>query len=97
MTVRDDVRAERSALTESLTTTMGVQAPTAGGGWTAIDLAAHVVAAERTAGMLTFCLRTLPARGLSGPAAQRRKLRRRIRLLRRSFARLVVAPAVPPT
>ncbi|MEE3751893.1 maleylpyruvate isomerase family mycothiol-dependent enzyme [Mycobacterium intracellulare] len=63
MTVRDDVDAERSALADSLEA-VGPQAATACGDWTAFDLAAHVVAAERAAGVLAFCVRTLAARGV---------------------------------
>lgn len=63
MTVRDDVEAERSALADSLEA-VGAEAATACGAWTAFDLAAHVVAAERAAGVLAFCVRALAARGV---------------------------------
>lgn len=63
MTVRDDVEAERCALADSLEA-VGPQAATACGDWTAFDLAAHVVAAERAAGVLAFCVRALAARGV---------------------------------
>lgn len=63
MTVRDDVEAERSALADSLEA-VGPQAQTVCGDWTAFDLAAHVVAAERAAGVVAFCVRALAARGV---------------------------------
>lgn len=59
VTVRDDVEAERAMLADSLQAA-GAQEPTACGDWTAFDLAAHVVSAERAAGVLAFGeLRTL--------------------------------------
>ena len=61
--VRDDVEAERAMLANSLEV-VGPQAHTACGDWTAFDLAAHVVAAERAAGALAFCVRVLAARGV---------------------------------
>jgi uncharacterized protein (TIGR03083 family) len=61
--VRDDVEAERAALADSLEA-VGPQAQTACDDWTAFDLAAHVVAAERASGTLAFCVRTLAARGV---------------------------------
>lgn len=63
VTVRDDVEAERAALADSLQV-LGPQAQTACSDWTAFDLAAHVVAAERAAGAPAFCVRTLAARGV---------------------------------
>jgi uncharacterized protein (TIGR03083 family) len=63
VTIRDDVEAERAALADSLEA-VGPQAQTACGDWTAFDLAAHVVAAERAAGVLAFCVRALAARGV---------------------------------
>lgn len=63
MTVREDVEAERASLAESLEA-VGPEAHTACGDWTAFDLAAHLVAAERAAGALTFCVRVLAARGV---------------------------------
>jgi uncharacterized protein (TIGR03083 family) len=63
VTVREDVGAERAMLADSLEA-VGPQAPTACGDWTAFDLAAHVVAAERAAGALAFCIRALAARGV---------------------------------
>jgi Mycothiol maleylpyruvate isomerase N-terminal domain len=59
VTVRDDVEAERAMLADSLEAA-AAQAPTACGDWTAFDLAAHVVSAERAAGVPAFGeLRTL--------------------------------------
>ena len=63
VTVRDDVEAERAALADSLEA-VGPQAQTACSDWTAFDLAAHVVAADRVAGVLAFCVRALAARGV---------------------------------
>jgi uncharacterized protein (TIGR03083 family) len=63
VTVRDDVEAERAMLADSLEA-VGPQARTACGDWTAFDLAAHVVAGERGAGALAFCVRALAARGV---------------------------------
>ena len=63
VTVRDGVDAERAALADSLEA-VGPQARTACGDWTAFDLAAHVVAAERAAGALAFCVRVLAGRGV---------------------------------
>lgn len=62
MGVRDEIAAERSALAASLES-VGPEAPTACGGWTAFDLAAHVVASEQGSGVVSFCVRTLAARG----------------------------------
>lgn len=63
MTVDRDIEAERGAMAESLET-VGPQARTACGGWTAFDLAAHVVSAERAIGVPVFVVRTLAARGV---------------------------------
>jgi uncharacterized protein (TIGR03083 family) len=63
VTVREDVEAERGMLADSLEA-VDPQAPTACGDWTAFDLAAHVVAAERAGGVLAFCIRTLASRGV---------------------------------
>jgi uncharacterized protein (TIGR03083 family) len=63
VTVRDDVEAERAMLADSFEA-VGPEAQTACGDWTAFDLAAHVVAAERAAGALAFCVRALAARGV---------------------------------
>lgn len=68
MTGRDNVESERSALADSLEA-LGPQAATACGDWTAFDLAAHVVAAERAAGVPAFCIRTLAVRGVQFPSS----------------------------
>jgi len=64
-----DVEAERAAVAESLSA-VGPLARTACGDWTAFDLAAHLVSAERLA-VLTFVLRSLLVRGVSGSTASR--------------------------
>lgn len=43
---------------------VGPQASAGCGDWTAFDLAAHIVAADRAAGALAFCIRVLAARGV---------------------------------
>lgn len=102
MTARDDVEAERSALADSLVA-VGPQAPTVCGDWTAFDLAAHVVAAERAAGIPAFCIRTLAARGVQfSPRTEvaRWVIRRQRRIgyhaliarLRQPSPRLLLAP-----
>ena len=63
MTARDDVEAERALLATSLEL-VGGGAEAGCGAWTAFDLAAHVVAADRAAGALAFCVRALAARGV---------------------------------
>jgi uncharacterized protein (TIGR03083 family) len=63
VTVRDDVTSERAMLADSLET-LGPQAATACGNWTAFDLAAHILAGERAAGVPAFCIRALAARGV---------------------------------
>lgn len=63
MTVGEDVEVERAALADSLEA-VGPEASAGCGSWTAFDLAAHVVAADRAAGTLAFCIRVLAARGL---------------------------------
>jgi len=63
ISLMDDIAAERAAVVKSLTT-VGPSAPTACGGWTALDLAAHLVSEERLGGALTFCGRSLAARGV---------------------------------
>ena len=69
MTIADDVEAERAAVAESLSA-VGPLARTACGDWTAFDLAAHLVSAERLS-VLTFVLRSLAVRGVSGSTASR--------------------------
>lgn len=102
MTVRDDVEAERCALADSLEA-LGPHAATACGDWTAFDLAAHVVAAERAAGVLAFCVRALAPRGVQfSPRAEVADLviRRQRRIgypaliarLREPSPRLLLAP-----
>lgn len=102
MTVRHDVEAERCALADSLEA-VGPQAATACGDWTAFDLAAHVVAAERAAGVLAFCVRALAARGVQlSPRAEVADwvIRRQRRIgypaliarLRKPSPRLLLAP-----
>jgi uncharacterized protein (TIGR03083 family) len=70
-----------------------------------LDLAAHVVAAERAAGALAFCVRVLAARGVQfqpRPQVVRWAIRREsrdgysevIRRLRQRSPRLLLAPAV---
>lgn len=104
VTVRDDVETERAALADSLEA-VGAQARTACGDWTAFDLAAHVVAADRAAGALAFCVRALASRGVQfrpRPQVVSWAIRRErrdgysalIRRLRQRSPRLLVAPAV---
>ena len=104
MTVSDDVEAERAALADSLEA-VGPQAPTACGDWTAFDLAAHVVAAERGAGTLAFCVRVLAGRGVQfrpRPQVVSWAIRRERRdgysalidRLRKPSPRLLLTPAV---
>jgi uncharacterized protein (TIGR03085 family) len=102
--VRDDVEAERAALANSLEA-VGPQAQTACGDWTAFDLAAHVVAAERASGTLAFGVRMLAARGVQfrpSPQLVSRTIRRErrggyatlIHRLRQRSPRLLLTPAV---
>lgn len=63
MTVAEDVEAERVLLADTLEV-VGPRAPAGCGDWTAFDLAAHIVAADRAAGTLAFCIRVLAARGV---------------------------------
>ncbi|WP_408633177.1 maleylpyruvate isomerase N-terminal domain-containing protein [Mycobacterium hippophais] len=63
ITIGDDVDAERAMLADSLES-VAPDAETACGAWTAFDLAAHVVAADRVAGALAFGVRALAARGV---------------------------------
>ena len=104
VTVRDDVEAERAMLADSLDA-VGPHAQTACGDWTAFDLAAHVLAAERAAGAPAFCVRVLAARGVQfhpRPQVVSWAIRRErrggypplIRRLRQRSPRLLLAPAV---
>lgn len=63
VTVADDVEAERAMLADTLEV-VGPHASAGCGDWTAFDLAAHIVAADRAAGTLAFCIRVLAARGV---------------------------------
>ncbi|MBN9635065.1 MAG: maleylpyruvate isomerase family mycothiol-dependent enzyme [Actinobacteria bacterium] len=63
VTVAQDVRAERAALADTLEL-VGPHASAGCGDWTGFDLAAHVIAADRAAGTLAFCIRMLAARGI---------------------------------
>jgi hypothetical protein len=63
ITIGDDVDAERAMLADSLES-VGPEAETACGSWTAFDLAAHAVAADRAAGTLAFGVRALAARAV---------------------------------
>jgi uncharacterized protein (TIGR03085 family) len=104
VTIRDDVEAERAMLADSLEA-VGPEAQAACDDWTAFDLAAHVVAAERAAGVAAFCVRALAARGVQfHPRHQvvdwaiRRERRdgysALIGRLRQRSPRLLLAPAV---
>lgn len=63
VTVAEDVAAERAALADTLGF-VGPHASAGCGDWTAFDLAAHIVAADRAAGTLAFGVRVLAARGV---------------------------------
>jgi uncharacterized protein (TIGR03083 family) len=63
VTVAEDVEIERAALADSLEA-VGPSASAGCGNWSAFDLAAHIVAADRAAGTLAFCIRVLAARGV---------------------------------
>lgn len=63
MTVAEDVEAERATLADTLEA-VGPAASAGCGTWTAFDLAAHIVGADRAAGTITFCIRVLAARGV---------------------------------
>lgn len=104
MTIAHDVEAERAAVAESLSA-VGASAPVACAGWTAGDLAAHLVAEERLGGVTTFAARSLVVRGISvrgGPTAVNAAIRleRRhgfailIDRLRRPMPRLLLRPRV---
>lgn len=70
MTLIGDIEAERAALVDSLSSA-GPSAPAGCGRWTALDLAAHLVAEERLGGISPFIARSLVARGVSVPAPPR--------------------------
>lgn len=104
VTIRDDVETERAALANSLEA-VGPHAHTGCADWTAFDLAAHVVAAERAAGALAFGVRTLAARGVQfrpRPELVRWTIQRErrdgyaalIRRLRQPSPRLLLTPAI---
>lgn len=106
MTIPEDVEAERAAVTASLIEA-GASARTACGEWTALDLAAHLVAQERIAGVTTFVARSLVVHGISvtGPPKlvdSAIRLERRhdfaalIDRLRRPMPRLLLRPRVAP-
>lgn len=106
MTIAEDIKAERAALTESLIEA-GASARTACGEWTALDLAAHLAAEERIGGVTTFVARSLVVRGISvaGPPQlvdSAIRLERRhgfaalIDRLRRPIPRLLLRPRVAP-
>ncbi|WP_167858050.1 maleylpyruvate isomerase family mycothiol-dependent enzyme [Mycobacterium sp. DL99] len=63
VTVSEDIAAERAMLANTLEV-VGPHASAGCGDWTAFDLAAHIVAADRAAGTLAFCIRVLAARGV---------------------------------
>jgi uncharacterized protein (TIGR03083 family) len=63
VTIAEDVEAERAMLADTLEA-VGPNASAGCGIWTAFDLAAHIVAADRAAGTLAFCIRALAARGV---------------------------------
>ncbi|MCZ0732396.1 maleylpyruvate isomerase family mycothiol-dependent enzyme [Mycolicibacterium iranicum] len=63
VTVAEDVEHERAMLADTLEA-VGPHASAGCGDWTAFDLAAHIVAADRAAGTLAFCIRMLAARGV---------------------------------
>jgi uncharacterized protein (TIGR03083 family) len=104
VTVAEDVQAERAVLADSLEA-VGPDAPAGCGDWTAFDLAAHVVAADRAAGALAFCIRVLAARGVQfhpKPQVVASAINRErrdgypavIARLRQRSPRLLLAPAV---
>ncbi|WKG00828.1 maleylpyruvate isomerase family mycothiol-dependent enzyme [Mycolicibacterium sp. HK-90] len=106
MTIAEDVKAERAAFVELLID-VGPSAPTGCGGWTALDLAAHLAGEERNGGLTTFIARSLVARGVRMPAAPRLVgtamcLERRhgfsalVNRLRRPIPRLLLRPHVAP-
>ncbi|MEB3069343.1 maleylpyruvate isomerase family mycothiol-dependent enzyme [[Mycobacterium] vasticus] len=106
MTLTGDIEAERAALAESLSAA-GASAHAGCGTWTARDLAAHLVAEERTAAVSTFIARSLVVRGIAVPAPPRLvdfAIRREHRCsfteliarLRRPVPRLLLRPRVAP-
>lgn len=104
VTVAEDVEAERVALADTLEA-VGPDASAGCGDWTAFDLAAHIVAADRAAGTLAFGIRVLAARGVQfnpNPQVIAAAIKRERRdgypallaRLRRRSPRLLLAPAV---
>lgn len=104
VTVAEDVEAERAMLADTLEA-VGPSASAGCGIWTAFDLAAHIVAADRAAGTLAFCIRVLAARGVQFrpkpqviAAAINRERRdgypALLTRLRQRSPRLLLAPAV---
>jgi uncharacterized protein (TIGR03083 family) len=104
VTAAEDVEAERDLLADSLEA-IGPDASAGCGDWTAFDLAAHVVAADRAAGTLAFCIRVLAARGVQfhpKPQVVASAINRErrngypavIARLRRRSPRLLIAPAI---
>lgn len=104
VTVAEDVEAERAMLADTLEA-VGPHASAGCGDWTAFDLAAHIVAADRAAGTLAFWIRVLAARGVQfNPkpqviAAAINRERRDgypalLARLRQRSPRLLLAPAV---
>jgi uncharacterized protein (TIGR03083 family) len=104
VTVAEDAEAERAMLADTLEA-VGPNAAAGCGDWTAFDLAAHIVAADRAAGTLAFCIRALAARGVQfNPkprviAAAINRERRDgypalLARLRQRSPRLLLAPAV---
>lgn len=104
MTVAQDAEAERAMLADTLEA-VGPNAPAGCSDWTAFDLAAHIVAADRAAGTLAFCIRALAARGVQfNPKPQliaaaidherREGYPALLARLRQRSPRLLLAPAV---
>jgi uncharacterized protein (TIGR03083 family) len=102
--VAEEVEAERAMLADALEA-VGPDASAGCGDWTAFDLAAHVVAADRAAGTLAFCIRALAARGVQfhpKPQVVASAINRErrngypavIARLRHRCPRLLLAPAV---
>ncbi|MEB3030625.1 maleylpyruvate isomerase family mycothiol-dependent enzyme [[Mycobacterium] nativiensis] len=106
MTLTGDIQSERAALADSLSAA-GASAHAGCGSWTALDLAAHLVAEERIAGLSTFIARSLVVRGIAVPAPPKMvdfAIRREYHLgftglldrLRRPVPRLLLRPRVAP-
>lgn len=104
MTIAEAVQTERAALADSLKA-VGPSASAGCGDWSAFDLAAHIVAADRAAGTLAFCIRVLAARGVQfnpKPQVVAAAIKRERRdgypallaRLRQRPPRLLLAPAV---